>query len=482
MWSKVALASSCCFSVEAQLFPPSSDEVRDFTNAPGQFDTSHDDVQFVDGFTNPTICDPSVKQIAGRLSTGNSTAPKYFFWLFESKSNPSSDPLIMWLSGGPGCSSQLALLVENGPCTVTSRGSTQINPHSWHNNANVMWVDQPAGVGFSTGLGTHNEDGVATNMWTFLQNFYKEFPQYQQNKFFIFGESYAGHYVPAIAHRVWKNNKVASFEIPLAGIGLGNPLTDPQEQYKWYPKFGADGCAAEGGHAPGVLNSKATTMMKLAMPACTAGIAYCNKGSQDPDTGAVINVTACMGAFDLCNIMTELPIEFSDRNPYDVRIACEKRPLCYDFDPVEAYLNTADVQKQLGVSGKWGSCNRQVQLLFSAAGDYLVNYHVMLPDLLHDGIEVLVYAGEMDYLCNWCGNKAWTTALEWNGKAAFNQASDDDYKFNGNTAGRMRSAQGLHFMQVYDAGHLVPMDQPEVALDMVNKFLHGSPSFNSQMV
>lgn len=115
-----------------------------------------------------------------------------------------------------------------------------------------------------------------------------------------------------------------------------------------------------------------------------------------------------------------------------------------------------------------------MQLLFSAAGDYLVNYHVMLPDLLHDGIEVLVYAGEMDYLCNWCGNKAWTTGLEWNGKEAFNQAADDDYKFNGRTAGRMRSAQGLHFMQVYDAGHLVPMDKPEVALDMLNKFIHGA--------
>merc|ERR1711998_684725 len=349
-----------------------------------------------------------------------------------------------------------------------------INPYSWHNNANVMWVDQPAGVGFSTGFGTHGEGGVARNMAGFLQGFYKKFPSYQNNKLFIFGESYAGHYVPAIAHRIWKNNKAADFKIPLAGIGIGNGLTNPEEQYKWYPKFGKDGCAAEGGHAPGVLNSKVIGLMNVAMPACTAGIRLCNSGSQDPTTGLAINITACLAAFDACNILTEIPIEFTDRNPYDVRIACEKRPLCYDFDAVTDYLNTAEVQQQLGVSKKWQSCNRAVQLLFSGAGDYLINYHQLIPELLEDGIEALIYAGEMDYLCNWCGNKAWASKLEWSGKAAFNAANDDDYTLNGKVVGRVRSAQGFHFMQAYDAGHLMPMDKPDVALDMLNKFMSGT--------
>jgi len=176
---------------------------------------------------------------------------------------------------------------------------------------------------------------------------------------------------------------------------------------------------------------------------------------------------------DACNFLSELPIEFGGQNPYDVRIKCEKKPLCYDFDPVSDWLNTADVQSKLGVSGKWGSCNRAVQLLFSAAGDYLINYHEMIPELLEDGIEALIYAGEMDYLCNWCGNKAWAKKLEWKGKADFNAANDDDYKLEGKTVGRLRSAKGFHFVQAYDAGHLMPMDKPDVALDMVNKFISG---------
>merc|ERR1719230_1543595 len=174
-----------------------------------------EDVDAQEGFVHPTLCDPSVKQTAGYLSANVTT--KYFFWLFESKSNPSKDPLIMWLSGGPGCSSQLALFAENGPCKVSKDGAkTTLNPFSWHTNANVMWVDQPAGVGFSTGLGTHNENGVAANMFTFLQNFYKQFPQYQTQDFYIFGESYAGHYVPAVAHRIWSGNKAQEgIKIPL---------------------------------------------------------------------------------------------------------------------------------------------------------------------------------------------------------------------------------------------------------------------------
>merc|ERR1740138_1584132 len=117
-------------------------------------------------------------------------------------------------------------------------------------------------------------------MFTFLQNFYRQFPQYQSQDFYVFGESYAGHYVPAVAHRIWSGNKAKEgVRIPLAGIAIGNGLTDPEEQYKWYPEMGTTGAQAEGGHAPsGVINSKAGALMKLLVPACTAAIRLCNKG------------------------------------------------------------------------------------------------------------------------------------------------------------------------------------------------------------
>jgi len=422
-----------------------------------------------EGFVIPTLCDPSVNQTAGYLSAGP-LGTKYFFWLFESKSDPAKDPFIIWLSGGPGCSSQLALFAENGPCKVSKDGkSTTANPHSWHSKANVMWVDQPAGVGFSTSIGTNNEEGVAENMLAFLQNFYKQFPQYSKNGFYIFGESYGGHYVPAIAHRVWKANKAGEgVKIPLAGIAIGNGLTDPEEQYKWYPEMGTTGAKAEGGHAPGVIDEKAGLAMKAIVPVCVAGITACNSG-----VGGV-NRTACMAAYEACNLMSQIPYEATGRNPYDMRIPCEHGRLCYDFDMIGTYLNQREVQQQLGVSKHWGSCNMAVNLLFVEAGDWMVNFHNLIPDLLADGIKALIYAGDVDYICNWLGNMKWTQKLEWPHKTEFNAAPNQDYKLDGETVGKLRTSNNFSFMQVYNAGHMVPMDQPAVSLQMVKDFTTGS--------
>lgn len=441
------------------------------------------DVEVNGGFTDPQLCDPSVKQIAGYISANTST--KYFFWLFESKNDPANDPLIMWLSGGPGCSSQLALFAENGPCRVSKDGSTtSINAHSWHQKANVMWVDQPAGVGFSTGLGTHNEAGVGDNMFRFLQGFYKQFPEYQSRDFHIFGESYAGHYVPAVAHRIWQGNKKGEgLKIPLAGIAIGNGLTDPEEQYKWYPEMGTTGAQKEGGHAPsGVINSKEGLVMKAAVPACIAAIHLCNKGSHDPSTGGILNATACLSAYDLCNVMSEIPYELTGKNPYDMRIPCEHGRLCYDFDMIGTYLNKQSVQQALGVSKKWGSCNMAVNLLFVSAGDWMINYHTLLPDLLADDIKVLIYAGDCDYICNWLGNMKWTMQMEWPHKSDFVAASNNDYEVNGQVVGKIRSSNGFSFMQVFNAGHMVPMDQPAVALQMVNDHLSGKFGLDNELV
>lgn len=81
-----------------------------------------------------------------------------FYWLFESRNDPATDPLILWLSGGPGCSSLMALFVENGPYKIVERVDGEgvadssrllrLNPHSWNSNATVIYLEQPAGTGY----------------------------------------------------------------------------------------------------------------------------------------------------------------------------------------------------------------------------------------------------------------------------------------------------------------------------------------------
>lgn len=103
--------------------------------------------------------------------------------------------------------------------------------------------------------------------------------------------------------------------------------------------------------------------------------------------------------------------------------------------------------------------------------------------MLENGIRVLIYAGDVDFICNWIGNKAWTTGLTWSGKEDFGAAGDHSWTFTDaqtqtNKAGGMartghakENGGSLTFLQVYEAGHMVPMDQPPAALALLNSFL-----------
>uniref|UniRef100_M4BFJ1 RxLR effector candidate protein n=1 Tax=Hyaloperonospora arabidopsidis (strain Emoy2) TaxID=559515 RepID=M4BFJ1_HYAAE len=122
--------------------------------------------------TNESVFCGLTTQDSGYVKLPNTVDDHYFYWYFESRSNPSTDPLVLWLTGGPGCSSMMALLVENGPCHVLPDLSTRLNPYSWTNESNVVWLDQPTAVGFTYGDERdldNSEDTVSENIFYFLQ-------------------------------------------------------------------------------------------------------------------------------------------------------------------------------------------------------------------------------------------------------------------------------------------------------------------------
>lgn len=200
------------------------------------------------------LCDGGVTSRAGYFDLNASQYDvngdkNYYFWMFESHNDPSTDPVVLWLTGGPGCASTLALVTENGPCKVNSAGDGTIpNPYGWNRNATVIWLDQPAGVGFSYGTeNDSNELMVGEDAFYFLQTFFAAHPQYASQPFFVFGESYGGHYAPAVAHTIYTMNAEyqaaaassasGAVNIRLTGLGVGNGLTDPVTQYAYYPQM-----------------------------------------------------------------------------------------------------------------------------------------------------------------------------------------------------------------------------------------------------
>jgi carboxypeptidase C (cathepsin A) len=139
---------------------------------------------------------------SGFLDVSPSKSLHYVF--IESLSKPSTDPILIWFNGGPGCSSMLGLLSEHGPF-VFDDGETIIkpNPYPWNTRANLLYLESPAGVGFSVANTTddllHSDMSQSEDAFTGLRSFYQAFPAYRSNPLYVTGESYAGVYAPYLA-------------------------------------------------------------------------------------------------------------------------------------------------------------------------------------------------------------------------------------------------------------------------------------------
>ncbi|XP_021724359.1 serine carboxypeptidase-like isoform X1 [Chenopodium quinoa] len=395
---------------------------------------------------------------AGYYRLPHSKDARMFYFFFESR-NRKDDPVVIWLTGGPGCSSELALFYENGPYQIANNMSLVWNDYGWDKASNLIYVDQPIGTGFSytsnSGDIRHDENGVSNDLYDFLQAFFKAHPQYAKNDFYITGESYAGHYIPAFAARVHNGNKAKEgLPINLKGFAIGNGLTHPEIQYKAYPDFALDN---------GIIKQAEHKSISEMVPACEQAIKQCGTDGKD----------SCLNAYFACtNIFNKIMDYAGDTNYYDIRKKCETS-LCYDFSNMETLLNQKSVRKALGVGDiDFVSCSTEVYDAMQM--DWMRNLEVGIPALLEDGIKLLVYAGEYDLICNWLGNSRWVHAVEWSGQKDFTAAPTVSFTVDNKEAGQMKSHGSLAFLKVHDAGHMVPMDQPKAALEMLKRWTQGT--------
>uniref|UniRef100_A0A0D6QRX7 Carboxypeptidase n=1 Tax=Araucaria cunninghamii TaxID=56994 RepID=A0A0D6QRX7_ARACU len=404
---------------------------------------------------------------AGYFRLEHTHAAKMFYFFFESRGSKENDPVVLWMTGGPGCSSELAVFYENGPFKITDNLTLVWNEYGWDKVSNLIFVDQPTGTGFSYSTDVrdirHDESGVSNDMYDFLQAFMKAHPQYAKNDFFITGESYAGHYIPAVTSRVHQGNKASEgLPINLKGFAIGNGLTDPLFQYKAYTDYALD---------MGLITQDDYNRINKIYPACELSIKLCGtKGT-----------VTCFASYLVCNsIFNSIMSIAGNINYYDVRKQC-KGGLCYDFSNMENYLNKRSVRDALGVGDrKFVSCSPVVYEAMLT--DWMRNMEVGIPALVEDGIKLLVYAGEYDLICNWLGNSRWVNSMEWSGHENFSTASTKSFVVDDKEAGLLTSYGPLSFLKVHDAGHMVPMDQPKAALKMLKSWTQGSLDDDSSEV
>jgi cathepsin A (carboxypeptidase C) len=268
-------------------------------------------------------------------------------------------------------------------------------------------------------------------------------------------------------------NESSTTKLSLKGSAIGNGLTDPPEQYKWYLPFAAE---------HGLVSDNVQKMMAGFLDACENLIDGCNNASSlDVDDDKMIRYDEwqeCLTATIVCNLGEITPVTRTGVNPYDVRIPCGDSKICYDFSNVDAYMNQPDVMAAFGVppNRKWKECKSTVEEVLVGAGDWMKEFQTSVAYLLENKMNVLIYAGEYDFICNYMGNLAWTKTLEWSGAEAFNNAVNTTWmptESNADGAGSYITAQGFTFLKVKNAGHMVPMDQPYNALEMLRSHVNG---------
>ncbi|KAI0134595.1 serine carboxypeptidase [Xylariales sp. AK1849] len=417
---------------------------------------------------------PLVKMHAGHVEVTPEHNGNLFFWHFENQHIADRQRTVIWLNGGPGCSSEDGAMMEIGPYRLKDKDNLEYNNGSWHEFTNLLFVDNPVGTGFSyvdTNAYVSELDQMATQFVTFLDKWFKLFPEYEHDDLYIAGESFAGQHIPYIAKAILERNKGPAVQHPwnLKGLLIGNGWISPPEQYEAYLKFAYEkGLVKKGSDIAGSIEAQYRT--------CTQALA--TSGPKQVDVGVCEDV--------LQEILRKTTTKNSKGesvciNMYDVRLT-DTYPSCGmnwppDLANVTPYLRKSDVTQALHINSAkttgWTECNGAVGAAFRARNS--VPSVELLPDLLKE-IDVLLFSGAEDLICNHLGTEALISNMAWNGGKGFevtpgNWAPRRDWTFEGEAAGFWQEARNLTYVLFYNSSHMVPFDYPRRTRDMLDRFV-----------
>ncbi|KAI0053186.1 serine carboxypeptidase [Auriscalpium vulgare] len=401
---------------------------------------------------NSGVCEttPGVYQASGYGDlTSNESV---WFWFFAARNNPDTAPLITWFNGGPGSSSMIGLFQELGPCRINNASTgVDLNPTAWNEFANVLFIDQPIGVGFSYGsTTTGTSQAAASDVWKFLQIWFADsrFSKYATRNFGIWTESYGGHYGPTFAAYFLSQNTgiangtVTGVPINLKVLGVGDGLTDPISQYPGYISY----AGSNPYHA--LVSTSTITKANTAWTksgGCKAQITSCNNGGSN---------SVCSSAQDYCNNNILSPLAGN----WDVYYVPTANPDPYPAD-LTSYLTSSAVTSKIGSQSTWQETNDDVYDNFAATGDWMRSSKPALETVIKAGVRTVVYDGDADFILNFNGVEAMVDSLSTQFSSLYAQQSFANYTVNGESAGLYKNAGLFSYVRFFGAGHEVPAYQ-----------------------
>lgn len=409
-------------------------------------------------------------QFSGYISVDDVQHRKLFYYFAEAVSNPASKPIVLWLSGGPGCSSVgIGAFQEHGPFKPTRKGRLVANQFSWNNEANMLYLDSPASVGFSYSTNKSfynslNDELTARDNLVFLHGWFTKFPQYKDNDFFITGEDYAGHFAPQLAHLILQGKT----KINLKGIAIGNP----------HLEFNTDANSkADFFWAHGLVSDKTYEML---LKICNYSRIIRESRNWTPKTKSSIcdnvltQVMNEIGVVDYSDIMDDICIQ-----PEQQRQGEQKRDACLQRETY-TYLNRKDVQKALHAElvgiGNWSTCSGLYTYDLQNLDIPTIS---LLGSLVSSGVRVMVYSGDQDSVVPFMGTRSLVNGLAE--EIGFKTSEPYRTWSEGKRVAGWTQVYGeiLTFATVRGAGGAAPATQPESLMVLFKAFLEGKPLPNN---
>uniref|UniRef100_A0A8C8DL37 Carboxypeptidase n=1 Tax=Oryzias sinensis TaxID=183150 RepID=A0A8C8DL37_9TELE len=425
---------------------------------------------------------PSFKQFSGYLS---GTEGKHLhYWFVESQNNPSQDPVVLWLNGGPGCSSLDGLLTEHGPFLIMDDGATlQYNPYSWNKIANVLYLESPVGVGFSysdDGKFATNDTEVSLNNYLALKDFFRLFPEFSKNQLFLTGESYGGIYIPTLAERVMEDA-----DLNLQGVAVGNGMSSYELN---------DNSLVFFAYYHGLLGSQLWSDLQTFC--CKDG--QCNfYNNQNPNCSTYVQDIVYSSGLNMYNLYASCPGGVRHRvrdlgnnfiNHQWTRLWNQKLlslvalhesvrldPPCTNSTPSTLYLNNQYVKKALHISPKaldWVICSAEVNLNYGRLYmDVKKQYLKLLSAMKY---RILVYNGDVDMACNFMGDEWFVESLQQQVQVQRRPWYYEDVDGR-QVGGFVKEFDNIAFLTIKGSGHMVPTDKPVAAFAMFTRFIKKQP-------
>lgn len=386
--------------------------------------------------------------------------PKYnsnlFFWFFPAAQDAENEPVVLWLQGGPGASSLFGLFEENGPFVVNEDLNLTHRQYSWHTNHNLLYIDNPAGTGFSF---TDSDDGYAknefdvrNNLYEAMSQFFQLFSELRHNKFYVFGESYGGKYVPALSMAIHMRNANTTDDkkINLKGLAMGNGLSDPIHQLKYGDYL----------YQLGLIDWNGLSLFHQ----------YEKKGKE------LIEKRDFAGAFDIFDQLIDMD-QFKAGSLFKNLTGLDSYfnyvSQAGDTDYMGKFLQSSSTRKALHVGNyTFHDLEGENKVEEHMKNDVMDSVAPWVAELLNH-YRVMIYNGQLDVIVAYPLTSNYLQHLKFKEHEQYLKEIRRIWRVGNDVAGYVKEVGNIVDVLVRNAGHMAPADQPKWCYDMLMRFTHG---------